>query len=87
MGEYKMKGKKNSAKNHIKRVQQHLEHVNLYAAGIDIGSREHYVAVPPSLDEESVKKFGCFTPDLDAMADWLVKIGITTVAMESTGVY
>lgn len=87
MGEYKMKGKKNSAKNHIKRVQQHLEQVNLYAAGIDIGSREHYVAVPPSLDEESIRKFGCFTPDLDAMADWLVKIGITTVAMESTGVY
>ena len=82
-----MKGKKNSAKNHIKRVQQHLEQVNLYAAGIDIGSREHYVAVPPSLDEESIRKFGCFTPDLDAMADWLVKIGITTVAMESTGVY
>jgi len=82
-----MKGKKNSAKIHKKILQQHLEHVNLYAAGIDIGSREHYVSVPPSLDEESVKKFGCFTPDLDAMADWLVKIGITTVAMESTGVY
>lgn len=82
-----MKGKKNSAKNHIKRVQQHLEQVNLYVAGIDIGSREHYVAVPPSLDEESIRKFGCFTPDLGAMADWLVKIGITTVAMESTGVY
>ena len=87
MGEYMMKGKINHIKNHKKRVQQHLEQVNLYAAGIDIGSREHYVAVPPSLDEESVKKFGCFTPDLDAMADWLVKIGITTVAMESTGVY
>lgn len=87
MGEYMMKGKKNRTNTHKKRLQQHLEHVNLYAAGIDIGSREHYVAVPPSLDEDSVKKFGCFTPDLEAMADWLVKIGITTVAMESTGVY
>jgi hypothetical protein len=87
MGEYKMKGKKNSTKIHKKRLQQHLEQINLYAAGIDIGSREHYVAVPPSLDEDSVKKFGCFTPDLESMADWLVKIGITTVAMESTGVY
>lgn len=82
-----MKGKKNSTKIHKKRLQQHLEQVNLYAAGIDIGSREHYVAVPPSLDENSVKKFGCFTPDLDSMADWLVKIGISTVAMESTGIY
>jgi len=36
-----MKGKKNSAKIHKKILQQHLEHVNLYAAGIDIGSREH----------------------------------------------
>ena len=87
MGEYMMKGKKNRTNTHKKRLQQHLEYVNLYAAGIDIGSREHYVAVPPSLDEDSVKKFGCFTPDLEAMADWLVKIGITTVAMESTGVY
>ncbi len=87
MGEYKMKGKKNSTKIHKKRLQQHLEQINLYAAGIDIGSHEHYVAVPPSLDEDSVKKFGCFTPDLEAMADWLVKIGITTVSMESTGVY
>lgn len=87
MGEYKMKGKRNSTKTHKKRLQQHLEQINLYAAGIDIGSREHYVAVPPSLDEDSVKKFGCFTPDLEAMADWLVKIGITTVAMESTGIY
>lgn len=82
-----MKGKRNSTKIHKKRLQQHLEQINLYAAGIDIGSREHYVAVPPSLDEDSVKKFGCFTPDLESMADWLVKIGITTVAMESTGVY
>lgn len=87
MGEYKMKGKRNSTKVHKKRLQQHLEQVNLYAAGIDIGSREHYVAVPSSLDEEAIRKFGCFTPDLNAMADWLVKIGITTVAMESTGVY
>ena len=87
MGAYKMKGKRNSTKIHKKRLQHHLEQINLYAAGIDIGSREHYVAVPPSLDEDSVKTFSSFTPDLEAMADWLVQIGITTVAMESTGVY
>lgn len=73
-------------KNNL-RTQEHLEQINLYAAGIDIGSREHYVAVPQSLDKDAVKVFGCFTPDLEAMADWLIKIGITTVAMESTGIY
>lgn len=69
------------------RVKGHLEHVNLYAAGIDIGSHSHYVAVPEELDSESVREFSCFTRDLNRMADWLVKIGIQTVAMESTGVY
>jgi len=81
-----MKHKKLSTKK-THRIQEHLEQVNLFAAGIDIGSQEHYVAVPQSLDEESVRVFGCFTPDLESMADWLIKIGITTVAMESTGIY
>jgi hypothetical protein len=83
-----MKNKLYLKKKKLKKVkQQHLDCVNLFAAGIDIGSREHYVCVPESLDSESVKVFGCFTPDLDDMADWLVRIGVTTVAMESTGVY
>ncbi len=86
MRDFSMKDKKLSKKK-TDRVQEHLEHVNLFAAGIDIGSQEHYVAVPPSMDAESVKVFGCFTPDLESMADWLIKIGITTVAMESTGIY
>jgi transposase len=57
------------------------------AAGIDIGAREIFVAVPPDRDEEPVRVFATFTEDLDAMARWLVSCGITTVAMESTGVY
>ena len=69
------------------RQQEHFETVNLFAAGIDIGSQEHYVAVPNSLDEKPVRSYGCFTADLNEMADWLVKIGVTTVAMESTGIY
>ncbi len=69
------------------RLTKHLEQVNLYAAGIDIGSREHYVAVPEGLDDEPVRSFGCFTTDLEWLADWLVRIGIQTVVMESTGVY
>jgi len=69
------------------RVRAHLKQVNLFAAGIDIGSRSHFVAVPEELDEEPVREFAGFTGDLHRLADWLVKIGIQTVAMESTGVY
>ncbi len=61
--------------------------INKDAAGIDIGSEEHWVAVPEDRDEEPVRPFGCFTADLHAMAQWLKTCGITTVAMESTGVY
>ena len=69
------------------RISRHLERVNLYAAGIDIGSSSHYVAVPEELDDEPVREFLAFTGDLHRLADWLVNIGIQTVAMESTGVY
>ena len=57
------------------------------AAGIDIGAREIFVAVPPDRDEHPVRVFSTFTEDLAQMALWLVSCGITTVAMESTGVY
>jgi transposase len=61
--------------------------VNPHAAGIDLGSSEHWVAIPPRRDEEIVKCFGPYTPDLEQMAQWLKKCGITTVAMEATGIY
>ena len=57
------------------------------AAGIDIGAREIFVAVPPDRDESPVRVFDTFTEDLQAMAQWLKACGVTTVAMESTGVY
>jgi transposase len=57
------------------------------AAGIDIGAREIFVAVPPDRDENPVRVFATFTEDLTEMARWLTHCGITTVAMESTGVY
>lgn len=57
------------------------------AAGIDIASREHYVAVNPEADEQAIRAFGCFTEDLYAIADWLVKCNVDTVAMEATGIY
>ena len=57
------------------------------AAGIDVGSRFHVVAVAPDRDAEPVRTFQSFTQDLHRLADWLKTVGITTVAMESTGVY
>jgi transposase len=57
------------------------------AAGIDIGSRFHVVAVGADRCEQPVQTFQAFTSDLERMADWLVATGISTVAMESTGVY
>lgn len=57
------------------------------AAGIDIGAREIYVAVPADRDDHPVRKCETFTGDLHQMAEWLVRCGIRTAAMESTGVY
>jgi len=61
--------------------------VNPNAAGLDIGSAEIWVCVPADRDSQPVRKFGTFTPDLQALAEWLQACGIETVAMESTGVY
>ena len=57
------------------------------AAGLDIGSREIWAAVPPDLEGETVRCFGTFTLDLEALAAWLIEGGVDTVAMEATGVY
>lgn len=70
-----------------RRLSKHLEQINLYAAGIDVGSERHYVSVPEGLDDNPVRSFSCFTGDLECLADWLVEIGIQSVVMESTGVY
>jgi len=64
-----------------------LEVVHPDAAGIDIGNESHYVAVPPSRDRQAVRRFGCTTAELKAMADWLQQCRIQTIAMQSTGVY
>ena len=64
-----------------------LNVINLNAAGIDIGATSHFIAVPADRCEEPVQEFQCFTSDLQRAARWLVDLGITTVAMESTGIY
>ena len=78
---------KKNRRNRRKRVAKLLEKVHLNAAGIDIGSASHWVAVPEDRDDEAVREFKSFTPDLHALADWLDVCGIETIAMESTGVY
>ncbi|MCU0351636.1 MAG: IS110 family transposase [Flavobacterium sp.] len=62
-----------------------MEIVNPKAAGIDIGSRSHFVAVGQK--ETDVREFGVYNEDLKAISNWLKENDIQTVAMESTGTY
>jgi hypothetical protein len=64
-----------------------LERLHPHAAGIDCGSAEHFVAVPPDRDATPVRPFATFTSDLHQLADWLAACRVTHVAMEATGVY
>ena len=71
---------KNKSKGSLK-----MKIVNPNAAGIDIGSRSHFVAIGQGL--EDVKEFGVYSEDLSELVDWLIASNIDTVAMESTGDY
>jgi len=64
-----------------------LERINPDVAGIDLGSAQHYVAVPTDRDADPVQSFGTFTSDLHRLADWLKTCRIRSVAMEATGIY
>jgi transposase len=57
------------------------------AAGIDVGSRSHFAAVPPGRAEQPIREFGSWTAGLQEMAEWLIGCGIETVAVQATGVY
>jgi len=81
------KAKRRSKRRPRSAQLQGLKTIERTAAGIDIGARGHFVAVPPDRDEQPVREFSSFTRDLHALADWLETCGVTTVAMESTGVY
>jgi transposase len=86
--EFPVKGK--SRRRSTKRAERErriLEKIYLNAAGIDIGSGSHWVAVSEDRDDQPVREFRSFTHELVALADWLEACGIETVAMESTGVY
>jgi transposase len=69
-----------------------------HAAGIDVHAAVHFVAVaaadvpagfvnPDAKLPAGVRKFGAYTGDLEALAAWLKECRVTTVAMESTGVF
>ena len=73
-------------RSHQRQRLEVLDQINLDAAGLDIGATEIWACVPADRDEESVRCFATFTPDLYALADWLLALWGTTVAMESTGV-
>lgn len=64
-----------------------LKAVNVGAAAIDIGSKMHMAAVNSACADVPVRSFGTFTQDLHELADWFKACGVTSVAMESTGVY
>jgi transposase len=64
-----------------------LKVIHPNAGGLDIGSTEIWAAVTPDRTSEPVRKFGTYTPDLHALAEWLQASGVDTVAMEATGVY
>jgi transposase len=81
------KGNKVKSKER-KRLSRSLKTIQENAAGIDLGSREHWVCGPPLKDgAPNVERFGTTTPELLRLADWLKAQAVKTVAMESTGVY
>ena len=73
-------------KEEVKRISQ-LTVMNHAAAGIDVSDTEMMVAYPINSSQLEIRVFGCFTRDLHSIAKCLKENGITSVAMESTGVY
>jgi len=69
----------------MKKQKMPMTIVTPHAAGIDVGSRSHYVAIVQ--EQQDVKSFGVYAEDLSEIRQWLLDNNITTVAMESTGAY
>lgn len=69
----------------MKRKNVSMKVVNPKAAGIDVGSRSHFVAIGQA--DQDVREFGVYNDDLYALTQWLIDNGVTSVAMESTGTY
>ncbi len=72
--------RQSKSKKLLKKVAlpKHLQHINTMAAGIDIGSKSHFVAIPEGCADVCVREFQSFTADLHELADWLEACGIVT---------
>jgi transposase len=81
MARHKSRGK------HDPLAAKGLKVVNPACAGVDIGSREHWVCAAAPDGSRPIRRFGTTTEQLEALADWLEELGVTSVAMESTYVY
>lgn len=79
-----LKGERVMASTKTERSNQLLT-IHPHAAGLDVGSTFHVVAVAPDRDPTPVRTFRSFSGDLHQLADWLHTVGITSIAMESTG--
>lgn len=64
-----------------------IRKVRSQAAGVDVGAEEHWFCVDPSLTDQPIRRFGGFTDDLIAAVAWCQQLGVTSVAMEATGIY
>ncbi|MCK9206783.1 MAG: IS110 family transposase [Salinivirgaceae bacterium] len=76
-----MKGKTKKARSNDNMISMPI--VNPHAAGIDIGSKSHFVCV----SQENVKEYSVFTADLHEIAKHLLFHEVETVALESAGFY
>src|SRR5437870_2496558 len=83
-GKRRRRGRKAAA------VLDNLEQINLHAAGIDVGAAENFVCVPSQsvkTGQPNVRSFGVFSQDQDDLVEWLKECGVSSVAMEATGIY
>lgn len=87
MPKYTRKEIKKSIKTKKMSLGNDLPVIQINACGIDIGGESIFVCVPRDRDSIPIREFSAFTADLREMAEWLKKCNITTIAMESTGVY
>lgn len=74
-------------KKRKRKPSKSLPRIHPNSAGIDVGAQFHVVAIPPELDSEPTRTFQSFTGELHRLVEWLAEKKVTTVAMESTGIY
>jgi transposase len=92
MKRYKQTNNSSTTKKHSKatksaNLDEDMKIIHPDSAGIDIGSRSHFIAVPRSRDKQNVREFSSTTTGLLEIVEWFKECNIKTIAMESTGSY